>query len=257
MKKFLCVAVLLILAFLCACTMDIFWGVRLTDREIYKLRLDYPFIEDGIDISDRGPIKNTEFRIRMISPDTYLYCEIMNDGVSAKEFIDGLVPKTEYYDYYLVKAISDTEGIFPSGTMLHICFDSPQWFHSPKTGDKIIIPVKINQKSDKAVFFNDMDGCLYYVTERGYAMSAIRESSETGSNNGYKAEFLVGNRLKKTEKEFEYYAKNRNREYEKSGGEYGFIDYEAYKKKVIFELLDKNEVFYMEKIKNFGIDKQK
>lgn len=254
-KKFLFITILLIFAILSACTMDIFWGVRLTDREIYKLRLDYPFIEDGIDISDRGPIKNTEFRIRMISPDTYLYCEIMNDGVSAKEFIDGLVPKTEYYDYYLVKAISDTEGIFPSGTKLHICFDSPQWFHSPKTGDKIIIPVKINEKSDKAMFFNDIGGCLYYVTERGFAMSAIRESSETGSNNGYKADFLVGCRLKKSEKEFELYTKDNNYEYEKSKGKYGFVDYKAYKDKIINELLDKNEILYIDKITKFGIDK--
>lgn len=254
-KKFLFITILLIFAILSACTFDLFWGIKLRDKEIYKLRNKYPFIEADYHNLYTGPQKDLGFRIRMISPDTYLYCEIMNNGLPVKEFKDGLVPKTEYYDYYLVKAISDTEGLFPSGTKLHICFDALEWFHPPKTGDKIIIPVIIDEKSDKAVFFNDMGGCLYYVTERGFAMSAIRESDETGNNNGYKAEFLVGNRLKRTEKEFELYSETRSREYEKSDGAYGFIDYEAYKKKIIFELLDKNEILYIDKITKFGIDK--
>lgn len=254
-KKFLFITILLIFAILSACTFDLFWGIKLRDKEIYKLRKEYPFIEVGYDNSYVGPQKDLGFRMCLISPDTYLYCKILNNGVEAKEFKDGLVPKNEYYHYFLAETINDTEKIFPSGIKLHICFENIDWIIPPKTGDKIIIPIKISENSDKATIFWDYHGCLYYVTEKGFAISSGRENNDTGYNNGYKADFLVGCRLKKSEKEFELYIKNNNYEYEKSKGKYGFVDYKAYKDKIINELLDKNEILYIDKITKFGIDK--
>ena len=240
MKKFLIIFFLFVLAIFSSFSLDIIYGGKLNAEELAVLRKEYPFIENVSDDLYDGPSKDLGFRRYILAPDTYALSEVLEEPCKVTEIEGNYVQYVNYYHYVKIRIIKDTEGLFENNQVLNVYYMTFDQIHAPKAGDKVIIPLTVDEYEEGGII-TVLEGVYYYVSSDGYAICSFKEKYDTGFNEGYRAEYLIDKRLKKTEKEWELYFEVKNAMYNSSGGRKGFIDYEEFKVRIQRELIAKNE----------------
>lgn len=250
-KRFYLIILLLFLSVAVCCLTQLLPKRRLDDKEIQKLRLEYPIMYKG-EVNPLMSVDTSKSGIRKIveGADTFVYCEIIGEPVYRKIFIGTGIAEldkevfenTEYNAvqyHFPIRIISDTEGIFEKGQEITYCYGVTNQDYDPNRaiGEKIVIPIYISGGESKGEFYTSIKG-YYYITTEGYAISAFSENNIR--YNGLKVDVLMES-LAKTESEREAYLELKKQEYEWFRGEDGFVKIEDFKSKVKNELVPKNQ----------------
>jgi len=199
-KKFAITAVIII-TLIIATAIAIFSHTNnsLSKTQVAALRSEYPICNNFPPFIAR---RNVSLEECINMSDTFVYAEVVGDinrykvdatfdseEMEEKSKAYGADDTYEFFEYSLI-IIDDAENVFKKGDKITIASNSDfeDYYPKLKEGMKVVVPVKsdINKKDRN---YYTVEG-MFYITDKGYAISAFEEDIKT-AKSGIKVDALL------------------------------------------------------------------